>query len=167
MAKQVDFSPAPLIGDPVKFWVSRYTNKAIDWHIEDVNPHLKSYLSIFQKEKKDPQKIFIPLCGKTKDIPYLLSLGFEVFGVEGVAQAVEQLDAENNLGLKFDPVDSVYGTEDGKLKVFCGDLFKCPIEKWGPFDCVWDRGSFIAIDYSYRELYSELLKRSVVQTGDH
>ncbi len=90
-----------------------------------------------------PKKIFIPLCGKTKDIPFLLSLGHKIFGVETWKLGIEELNTEHKLGLKLNAENKLYTNEDGRLKIYCGDFFTCPIAKWGPFDVIWDRGSFI------------------------
>lgn len=117
-------------------------------------------LDLLQPEIES-KKVFIPLCGKTKDIPFLYNLGHEVFGVESVASVVEELNSENNLGMTFDPERALYQTEDRRLKVLLGDLFKCRIEDWGPFDCVWDRGSFVAIDYPLREAYVGVMQKAL------
>lgn len=45
-------------------------------------------------------------------------------------------------------------------------MFKCPIEHWGPYDCIWDRGSFVAIDYPLREAYVDVMQRALaINTG--
>ena len=45
----------------------------------------------------------------------------------------------------FNPEDSIYHIKDGMLKLYVGNISECPIGKWVPFDCVWDRASLIAI----------------------
>jgi thiopurine S-methyltransferase len=157
-----------LLEENIKFWENRYKNNKIEWHINEINPmllkHLRTLIPTSAEEPKtvsNSKKIFLPLCGKTKDIPFLLSLGLEVFGVESVASAIVELGEENGLDIKFDPINSIYHTADGRLQIYCGDFFTCPIEKFGPFDCVWDRGSFIAIDYPLRELYVDVMKRAL------
>jgi len=107
------------------------------------------------------KKFFLPLCGKTKDIPYLLSLGHQVFGIEGALQPILELQSENSLKLYFDQEKSLYYTADHQLEIYSGDVFACPVEEYGPFDCIWDRGSFVALDYSTREAYTDLMSRSV------
>lgn len=168
-----------LLEENTRFWENRYRNNNIQWHIDDVNPmlfkHLKTLIPSVtgevgegSKADSNPKKIFIPLCGKTKDIPFLLSLGHEVFGVESFSAAIEELNYDHNLELKFDQQKSLYESEDGRLKIYCGDFFTCPIEDFEPFDCIWDRGSFIAVDYHFREAYVEMMKRAVaLGTGIH
>ena len=45
-----------------------------------------------------------------------------------------------------------YGTKDGNLKIIGGDYFKLTPEiLGGKVDCVWDRGSIVAIDVEDRK----------------
>ncbi len=45
-----------------------------------------------------------------------------------------------------------FQTLDGRLKIVCGDYFGLTSEiLGGSVDCVWDRGSFVAIDVTQRE----------------
>jgi thiopurine S-methyltransferase len=152
---------ARILEENKNFWEKRYESNSLEWHIDDVHPQLRKYLSLLAPSEGRKKKFFLPLCGKTKDICYLLSLGHEVFGVDCVKLAIDQLNEENNLGLKFDSEESLFYSDDRKLQILVGDFFTFPIEKWGPFDCVWDRGSFIAIDYPLRDPYIKVLQRSV------
>jgi thiopurine S-methyltransferase len=104
---------------------------------------------------------FVPLCGKTLDIAYLLSQGFRVFGLDAVKMAIESLEQEQKLGLTFDPESSMFTGVNGRLRIWVGDLFKCPIENYGPFDYVWDRGAFIALEYPNRQNYVDVMQRAL------
>jgi len=143
-----------------EFWGARYQSKNIGWQLADVHPKLLEYLPMITKGQK-PKKFFIPLSGKTIDIPYLISLGHQVFAIEFLPETIEEWNVEHSLGLKHDKATSIFSTDDGQLTVFSGDFQNCPIENWGPFDVIWDRAAFIALDYSLRSQYAELLKRSV------
>lgn len=157
----------------IEYWANRHKCHATQWHIDEVHPHLLKYLSqLTQQSWEKPGvekklKFFVPLCGKTKDIPFLVNLGFQVFGVEAVHSVVEELTQENNLELEFDDSRLLYHNKENTLQIYCGDFFKCPIEQYGPFDCVWDRNSFIALDYSFRPAYLEVMKRSVGYGSKH
>jgi UDP-2,3-diacylglucosamine pyrophosphatase LpxH len=95
------------------------------------------------------------------DIPYLLQLGFRVFGVEGVRQAIEELGTENSLEFQYEEGESIYRTEDRRLVIYHGDILTCPIEKWGPFDAVWDRGAFGTVTYEIRQQYIDIVRRGL------
>ena len=147
----------------VEYWKGRYNQKSTAWHIDEIHPILVRQISSLTGEDGQSKRVFVPLCGKTRDIAYLLSLGHQVFAIEGVLQPILDLAAENSLSLKHNPTESIYHTEDGRLKIYHGDLLKCPIERYGPFDCVWDRAAFIAFEYSGREAYVDVMKRSLLK----
>lgn len=144
----------------VNYWADRWMQEKIGWHRSAVNKQLIENLPKLC-DGSASKKFFIPLSGKTVDIPYLYAQGHRVFGVEAVPMAIEALNTEHSLGLKFDPESSTYATDDGNVVIYCGDIFTCPFEKFGPFDCVWDRGSFVAFDYPFRAAYKEMIQRSL------
>lgn len=92
-------------------------------------------------------------------------MGYYVFAVEGVRKAVETLNDENDFHLEFDEHDSSFRSPDGKLQIYLGDLFTCQMEKWGPFDYVWDKGSLTAIDEQSRFSYKAAMQKSVSKPG--
>lgn len=144
----------------VNYWADRWAQNKTGWHKSDVSKHLLANLPKLCEDGAS-KNFFIPLCGKTVDIPYLYLKGHRVFGVEAVPKPIEELNEEHSLGLKFNPESSTYATDDGKVIIYCGDIFTCPFDKFGPFDCVWDRASFIAFDYSFRTAYKEMMQRSL------
>ncbi|CAG7817082.1 unnamed protein product, partial [Allacma fusca] len=148
----------------VSYWEKRYSEKQTQWYLSEAHDSLVKYMPLLASENS-VKKFFLPLCGKSKDIPYLLSLGHRVFGIEGALQPILELEKENSLKLNFDKERSIYFTDDHQLEIYFGDIFACPIEQYGPFDCIWDRASFVALDYSTRPAYVEVMRRSVLR-GD-
>ena len=69
-----------------------------------MNPKLAANLSTVVRtcEKEDPKEIrfFVPLCGKSVDMKYLIEAGFEVVGCEGVEKAVVEFFEENKIDFK-------------------------------------------------------------------
>jgi thiopurine S-methyltransferase len=155
-------------------WEKRWAANQLRWHKSSENQYLINYFDLLCNPSKEPadaeslkpRRFFIPLCGKTMDIAFILSQGHTVFAVEGVKQAIEILNEENSFNLTFDSNESVYSNADKTLQIYLGNIFTCPIQKWGPFDCVWDRGSITAIDYSSHKEYSDFMKRSVSETPE-
>ena len=70
-------------------WLERWENGQTGFHIDEVNPLLVQHF----KELELPlaSRVFVPLCGKTHDIDWLLSKGFCVVGVEQSEIAVKEL----------------------------------------------------------------------------
>jgi len=164
------------VGDGVQYWCQRWAAGNTAWHSAEVNHFLLScYSKVVGKEvppsvpvefsseefqENSEKKWFVPLCGKTVDIPFLLSLGYRVFGVEGARQAIKALGVENNLNLTFDESRSIFEGADGRLQIYCGSLFDCPVEEFGPFDFGWDRGSFGSIHSNFLQKYAKTIKRA-------
>jgi len=68
----------------IDFWLDRWNNNQTGFHQQQVNP----YLIYFYGEKgpaveqREKLKVFVPLCGKSKDMLWLAQNGYKVFGVE-------------------------------------------------------------------------------------
>jgi len=106
----------------------------------------------------------VPLCGKTKDLHYLTSMGHDVIGVEGIHKAVAEyadenkaavvLDAQKDTG-KFKPYFETYKGVDNKrgtsLQFLRGDFFLLGAAAKGVFGGVWDRASLVAIEVRANE----------------
>ena len=79
-------------------WLNRWENNKIGWHAEQINRQLIEYLSELNLAKKD--KIFVPLCGKSLDMIYLLNQGLSIVAVEMSDIAIEQFFNENKIPFK-------------------------------------------------------------------
>lgn len=154
-----------LVADSKKFWSNCYTKSNLFWQINEVNPVLVKNLHHLTGTEGDVKKFFVPLSGKSVDLLFLVQQGHSVFAVEFERQAIEGFATENHVTLHYDSENFLYYTEDRQLKIYCGDLFECPVEKYGPFDCIWDRGAFVAIEYESREAYAKVMQRSVLKKG--
>ena len=89
-----------------EFWHQRWGANEIGFHQEQGTPLLKAHFS--KLNLAVGSRVFIPLCGKTKDIAWLLAQGVHVIGAELSELAIEALFAD--LGLRPDV------TELGKLR---------------------------------------------------
>ena len=83
--------------DP-NFWHQRWEKNEIAFHEGKPNALLVHYLHELSLAKG--RRIFLPLCGKTRDISWLLSNGYRVAGAELSQLAIEQLFMD--LGLQPD-----------------------------------------------------------------
>lgn len=63
-----------------QFWLDRWTKSEIEFHKSDANPLLVKYFAELALPKGS--RVFVPLCGRTLDIPWLLSEGYRVAGAE-------------------------------------------------------------------------------------
>ncbi|MFC3194009.1 thiopurine S-methyltransferase [Marinicella sediminis] len=135
-----------------QFWHEKWNNNEIGFHQSDTNPWLIKYLN---KLNLTPNgRLFLPLCGKTRDIDWLLQQGYQVIGSELNESAVQQLfdrlkvtpDVQNSGLLK------IYMS--GPLKVFTGDLFALQVNDLGHVDATFDRAALVALPTEMRQQYA-------------
>lgn len=76
-------------------WLDRWKENRIGFHENTVNRHLKNHLAQF--DLPAAASVFLPLCGKARDIAWLAQQGYQVFGIELSQLAIEAFFAENSL----------------------------------------------------------------------
>jgi len=134
------------------FWHRKWANNDIGFHEGAVNPLLVKHFSSLGLERGD--RVFLPLCGKTLDIHWLLSNDYRVVGAELSKLAVEQLFDE----LGVEPVVSACGPSRRysapNLDVFVGDIFDVSRELLGPVDAIYDRAALVALPEAMRGRYT-------------
>lgn len=104
-----------------------------------------------------PQRVFVPLCGKTKDMLWLVEQGHETVGVEFVEEAVRDFYREHGLSpeIREDGAFRVFETE--RLRILVGDFFDLQASELGTFDAIYDRAAIVAIEEELRPPYAALL----------
>lgn len=138
--------------DP-KFWLETWEENEIRFHQDDTEPRLKRYFADIK-----PGRIFVPLCGKSLDMLWLIKKGWEVIGVELSPIASEAFFKENQIPCekqKVGPFDVYVGKN---IKIFCGDLFELKPEYIGSLSAVYDRACIIALPPEMRKKYAAHLK---------
>lgn len=146
------------------FWHSRWQNKQIGFHLPEANPLLVAHFSALNltpqtpQESKVPQlaklRVFLPLCGKTLDIAWLLAQGYQVVGAELSPLAIDDLFAELNVTPNITQVGDLTLYQAEYLEVFVGDMFKLNAEILGPVDAVYDRAALVALPQAMRQQYT-------------
>jgi thiopurine S-methyltransferase len=142
-----------------KFWHERWETKNIPFHEMKPNPILVRHFDRLRLKKG--ARVFVPLCGKTLDIGWLLSKGFRVAGAELSPIAVAELFAE--LGSKPRIVKAKgakivkYSAKD--IDIFNGDIFGMTRAMVGWVDAVYDRAALVALPEAVRKQYVAHLRR--------
>lgn len=145
------------------FWIEKWEKNEIGFHLDAPHPWLVRAVSSGSSFKPG-QVIFVPLCGKTHDIDFLLQQGCKVVGVEISELAVQALF--DRLG--YEPRVTDYNTEDkqaikryqfGPLTVFVGDYFQLTYAQISDAyeqaaSWVYDRAALIALPSEMRSSYS-------------
>ena len=102
-------------------------------------------------------RLFIPLCGKTLDITWLLSKGYCIAGVELNKPAVEQLFSELGIEPKISKLGRLDCYSAENINIFVGDIFELSAEVLGDIDAIYDRAALVALPEAMREQYREHL----------
>jgi thiopurine S-methyltransferase len=131
------------------FWLARWQRGETGWHQDAVEPALVKWAT-----KRKPSKILVPLCGKSLDLIWLASNGFDVIGVELSEIACEALFTENKIPFKKSRSENFNIFEGKGLKIFNGDFFSLAPKLLGSVSAVYDRAALIALPEEMRKKYS-------------
>ena len=140
------------------FWIERWQSNTLGFHEPDGNPLLAAHID--RLGIAPGARVFVPLCGKTGDIAWLLANGYEVVGVELAEAAIEQLFAELDVAPTITEVPTTSGTAElmhhaaPGLDIFVGDVFALDAALLGHVDAVYDRAAMVALPDDLRRRYS-------------
>ncbi len=137
------------------FWHDRWQQKEIGFHEGRTNNLLETHLD--KMLLPENARIFIPLCGKTRDIAWLLAQGYSVVGAELSGTAVEELFGDLGLEPKHSPKGDLGKMSAPSLDIYVGDIFHMTREILGPVDMVYDRAALVALPDSMRPDYAKHL----------
>ena len=138
------------------FWHNRWQTNQTGWHECAVNPLLIAH---FPSLSVPPgARVFVPLCGKSLDLGWLLSRGYAVAGSELSEQAVTQLFAELGMEVHISEVGKFRLFRGERIDIFVGDIFDLTREILGPVDAVYDRAALVALPEAMRSRHTTHLK---------
>lgn len=139
------------------FWRQRWQQNQIGFHAAEFNPHLQNHWPALLIP--EGHKVLVPLCGKSRDIVWLMAQGYEVIGVELSPLAVQAFFTENALSAReFQKQNFTVYQHDG-LSVHCGDFFQLAADDIGKLSAVWDRASLVALPPAMRVAYVERMRQ--------
>ncbi len=134
------------------FWRQRWENNEIAFHQSEANPLLAKHFKELSLAKGS--RIFLPLCGKTLDIGWLLSNGYRVAGAELSEIAVQQLFMDLVVEPKISVVGHMHHYSAENIDIFVGDIFNVTGEMLGPVDAIYDRAALVALPEEMRNRYA-------------
>jgi thiopurine S-methyltransferase len=137
------------------FWHKRWEHNEIGFHEEDGNPLLVKHFQALSLAKGD--RVFVPLCGKTRDIHWVLQNGYRVAGAELSPIAVKQLFDELGLKPNISEEGPLHRYRADNLDIFVGDLFDLTRERLGRVDAIYDRAALVALPEDMRRRYASHL----------
>lgn len=137
------------------FWHRKWEENQIGFHNSSENPLLVDHIDKLSLVRG--QRVFVPLCGKTLDISWLLSKGYNVVGVELSEMAIEQLFAEMNVDPKITQKDNLKHYAAHGLDIYVGDFFSLNHDILGHVDAIYDRAALVALPQDLRIAYTNHL----------
>ena len=133
------------------FWHERWAKSEIGFHLNEVNPYLVKHFGAFKK--KPNSSVFVPLCGKSKDLIWLAEHVEHVIGIELSKKAVEDFFKENNLTPSVSQQERFIEYRYANITLLCGDLFQLTAADLTGCHLVYDRASLIAFPAEMRPNY--------------
>lgn len=140
-----------------EFWHECWEQGRLGFHQQDYNRQLVRF---FPGLCLAPgAHVLVPLCGKSRDMLWLLEQGYRVTGIELSQRAVRDFFDEN--ALEFETREFEGGTvwRHGDLEIRCCDLFETGLDLFEPVDAVYDRAALPALPESMRREYASLMSQ--------
>ena len=137
------------------FWHQKWEQGDIGFHESEANPFLIEHFEALNLAKDN--RIFLPLCGKTRDAAWLLACGYRIVGAELSELAINELFKELGLEPKISKVGQLarYRAED--IDILAGDIFAVSAEYLGPISAIYDRAALVALPACIRKHYTSHL----------
>lgn len=134
------------------FWHQRWQSNQIGFHQSNVNPYLMTHFK--ELGIAEGSRVFVPLCGKTLDIAWLLSQGYQVAGAELSEIAIQQLFSELGVTPDITAIGKMQHYRAINIDIFVGDIFDITAEMLGSIDAIYDRAALIALPEQIRVRYT-------------
>ncbi len=138
------------------FWHKKWQTGEIGFHTASANPLLLQHFAALGLQAG--QTIFLPLCGKTLDIHWLLAQGLQVIGAELSEIAISDLFKELGLQPERQQAGELLCYQAANLRVFVGDIFQLQPAQLGPVAAIYDRAALVAIAPEMRTRYAAHLQ---------
>ncbi len=134
------------------FWHARWQADQIGFHQNEINPYLVHYWPSLQLDSQS--RVFVPLCGKTLDMIWLLDQGHAIVGCEISPVAVEAFFTENRLspGIRQEAGFTRWSCD--RIEILCGDFFDLISADICRIDALYDRAALIALTPAQRSRYA-------------
>jgi thiopurine S-methyltransferase len=134
------------------FWLERWQRNEIGFHQHEINAHLQDCWPRLGLAAGNT--VFVPLCGKSRDLLWLRARGHSVLGVEISPIAVRDFFSENGLVAQRTRQHEFERYEADGLAILCGDFFALTAADLAGVAGVYDRASLIALPPDLRGRYA-------------
>lgn len=135
-----------------RFWHEKWEQKDIAFHQSRAHPLMVEHIGALGLASGS--RVFVPLCGKTLDIAWLLGQGYRVAGAELSKIAIEELFAELGVKAAISQAGKLEKYSADKIDIFAGNIFDLTAAILGQVDAVYDRAALVAFPEELRGRYA-------------
>jgi thiopurine S-methyltransferase len=153
------------------FWLERWRTGATGWHQTDVHPflarhgewlvtgaagsrHSAAHGAVASQPTREP-RVFVPLCGASRDMLWLRRAGAAVVGIDLAAEAFRRFYDDADLDPAIDRTCLFERWHADGVELLAGDFFDADASVLGAFDAVYDRAALFALPPAMRERYAQ------------
>lgn len=140
-----------------QFWTDSWAKGDTGWRQSDVNAFLKRHWSSFSLSVG--ATVFVPLCGDSIDMRWLLERGHQVVGVELHRSAVESFFEQLNVTPEITVEGEFAVFRAANITIYCGDVFKVTPAMLSDVTAVYDRGATVALPEEMRTDFAQLMAK--------
>lgn len=135
------------------YWHNRWEENNLGFNQSQPNPGMVRY---FERLDLEPGgRVFVPLCGKSIDMLWLLQQGYQVIACELDPIACEAFFQENQLEYTTKQLENFTVFSGNNITLFQGDFFQLNKKLLGAIDAIYDRAALVALPESMRIDYSK------------
>lgn len=138
-----------------EFWHDKWQKNEIGFHLNQPHSLLVKYIDSLNLEKNN--HIFLPLCGKSLDIHWLLAQGYHLIGIDLSPIAIEELMAELAIPFTERKLEKLTHYHHPQINLFVGDFFELTSSNIGKIDAIYDRAALVALPEEMRTDYAQHL----------
>ena len=142
------------------YWFEKWEKNDIGFHQEIYNRLLLKYWPSLGLEGS---VVFVPFCGKSKDMLWLNKQGHKILGNEISKIAVKSFFQENNLEVETDFDNFFLISKNKDFQVMAGNYFALTSTYTKQVKAVYDRASLVALPPNLREQYVNQMKKLLVK----
>ena len=137
------------------YWHDKWATGEIAFHQSDYHPMMVDHFGTLGLSAG--ARVFVPLCGKTRDIAWLLGQGLTVAGAELSETAVADLFADLGVVPQITDHDPLRCYQGAGIAIWVGDIFALTASALGAVDAVYDRAALVALPDAMRARYADHL----------
>ncbi len=139
------------------FWHQKWKRGDIGFHESEATQLLIEH---FEKlNLAEGSRVFLPLCGKSRDCEWLLACGYRVVGAELSELAINELFKELGLAPEIAKVGILTHYSAKDIDMLVGNIFDVSPEYLGPINAIYDRAALVALPAFMRQQYTSHLMK--------